>query len=372
MNTLPEKAVPWVTALGNYFNETPIPAFSTDHCSVEQLIQFGQRTHLLEWFDYWRQTEQLEGKLSGSLVEAARQQRSQTVLRNRVIIDVMNKLDQSIGNQISYAWLKGGGVLQQGFLPRGVRRLSDLDLLIRRTDFPFWDRHLQKHGFQAHRDPDWIHGENYNSYVTSAFYHGDFDGQDLFVDLHWHLTDFPARRACGRWDFSMGPVFDQMKNHRLPAELRILYWIDHAFSHNFFQWKFIVDIHKLLQTATLDREKFNKWKKHTGYHEPYKIGCRWLNRLSEIDLGLPDPTGNKLTKREQKYLVNALNGDTRRADYLWLILHWLNPFERITFVRYLLFPAPEVIPGLKKRPTLIRLPVIYFRRLRRTLGEIFK
>lgn len=323
--------------------------------SPDSLIQFGSRVHLLEWIDVLARNGNGWSSLPDNLLQASRRQRTRTRFRNGQLLDLMDRVESRAASELDWVWLKGAGFLRQDAHPDGTRRLSDLDLLIPRHQLSRWHRLFDRLGFRPHRNLEWMARPDFSPYVSSTYYVGDHRGQDVTVDLHWHLIDFPARRRAGPWDFSMDPFWGRTQDHLLDASDRFLYQLDHAFTHNFQGWKYLPDLTALQTRSDFSRQTVLSRAKRCHLVHVLALGLDASRRIAGKDWEFPDnlDTGGSPVPAtlRRRFVKEAAAGNLEAGAYLkicaFLAGGWLS---RLAFLGAVLFPRVDEIPGVGSPP----------------------
>lgn len=334
---------------------------------TEPIVRFGQQKHLLELLSAYG----FENDLPEDLLRESKKQRSRTVVRNRIFRDLMDTIEQKCPPSLDLVWLKGAEVISRDDVPAGVRRLSDLDLLIRKEQLPGWYELFGKLGFEAHRPLSWLEEETFSSAVSSTFFNGTWKNQEILLDVHWHLVDFPARRASGHWDFDIETVWNRASGKTLSPQDRVIYRLDHALTHNFYQWKFILDLWYIGKDKSLEYDDLRSRAEELNLDDSFETAVGFLNvlfgqdRLEWLVKGV-----EPLKRSETDYFQRVLDGQTRKGEYLaWCFDRMNSTAEKYRFLLFILSPPAEAIPGVQTKPGLCDRLKIYGARWKRVIRE---
>lgn len=356
----------WRDVVRCYVEGTDVP--SADIHGDGRTLETGEATHTLEFLDFLSDAPDDDTHL---LHEKSRERRIENVFFNRLLHDEIENIDSEVReHDLPYAWLKGGAFLRNDTYPKGVRRLSDLDLLLRKQDLGIWHDALTKLGYGTHRDPEWIRSSSFSDSVSSTFYTREQNGKTILIDVHWHLVDYPARRAAGRWDFEMEPVFRAIEDRSLAPEHRILYLLDHAFSHEFRFWKFVTDLHHVLENHSLDRSFLKEEADRTHFGDTLQLGMSFLKLF--FDGTLPDhfrePLGEYVPEKRGAFEEKALRGELPKSVFLRQSFRWLKSCrQRLVFLTNIVFPPVSAVPRISSDSSFLEVLRLYGRRMRRVL-----
>lgn len=361
----------WREVLRAYVEGTAPPLVPSGN--EEELVHVGERTHTLEFLDHLLEDP---ARGPGSVSWVSRERRASNVFENRTFREELARIDEKARDRdLPYAWLKGGEFLRRSVYPKGLRRLSDLDLLLRKEDLEAWDEVFGSLGYRTHRDPEWILGDGFDESVSSTFYTKKTKRKDLLVDVHWHLVDYPARRACGRWDFDMEPVFEGIENHALRREHRILYLIDHAFTHEFQYGKFVTDLYHVLAGTDVDWEEVRGEARRTNLVDSLTLGVGFLREVFEEDppdvfRGLLEAVPVAEEVSPASFVRGALEDELPEGAYLKQSLRWLDSlYGKCSFLGYVLVPPVSAVPMVSSESDLLEVVSLYGRRLGRVFGK---
>lgn len=381
-----ESTLFWSRFLAAYLSESSTDPVVDGINDWSAVIERGNQSHVLEMIDVFKAKK---GQHSGfhfpeSLVKAARKARTRTVHRNSLFGELIEEFDRvSEGSEVRYAWLKGAVRLRQESRTRGERRLSDLDVLVHPDDIRGCHNLLVDLGYEAHRDPDWITSRTFSKSIASTFYTRDYRGTSVLIDLHWHLIDYPARRHCGQWDFSLGPIWERITGRTMAPEHRLIYLIDHAFTHNFTYWKVLTDLHELLTSHQLDwgfvRRELNRMNLgfvvalFNSFTAAFFRGLEKPSTLDRIQQQSSDCS--TLYDHEKAYVNRTVDADCAESDYLKICLRRLPGLSRkLSFLRYIVFPPVEAVPMVRSDSGPLKTVELYVERfgrvLKRGLSEI--
>lgn len=374
----------WRRFLAAFFTGDSFGRGSPDPGVIESILEAGEHSHLLEFIDVHRsrQGRDRHENWNDRLLRRSREARTRTTHRNRIFRELIEEIDASADSASPrYSWLKGAVALKEGIYPTGSRRLSDLDLLVRKDDLADLHKILVDLGYRAHRDPEWITGEHFSSSVASTFYTRRHRGMKVLIDLHWHLVDYPARRYCRYWDFSLEPIWERAVGRTMAPEHRLIYLLDHAFTHNFTYWKFLVDVRYLLREKSLDWSYVRSELKRTNlsflgslvtsFLERFFRGVTRPNVVEELLEALP--ANRPITRFETRLLDRSLNLKSDDSDYLLACLGLLPDCRsRVSFLRYILLPPVEAVPMVRSDSGWVDSLRLYVQRLRRVMGKGFK
>lgn len=361
----------WREVVKSYVRGEPPPSVPSG--GNTELGETGNRIHVLEMLDYL--VNRSDGK-RGALPQVSRNRRARNIFDNQLYRNELERIaSKARSRNLRYAWLKGGEFLRRSVYPKGLRRLSDLDMLLWKEDLREWDVVFKELGYGTHRDPDWILSDDFDGSVSSTFYTKSHSRKDLLIDVHWHLVDYPARRACGRWDFPMESVYEGIHNHALSPEHRVLYLIDHAFTHEFKYWKFVTDLDHLLENQQINWSVLREEAARTNLMDTFDLGVGFLKKFfggypPENFVPLLENSECSRTSAGSSFSLSALRGELPEGAYLKQSLRWLKSLPRkVAFLRYVLAPPWSAVPMIPSEASLGERFSLYARRLNRVIRK---
>jgi hypothetical protein len=361
----------WRNVVRSYIEGNELPELST--CVDGSCLEAGEATHTLEFLDCLNPGG---GDRSDRVLARSRERRAGNVIFNRFLLDELEEIDSKVRQQsVPYAWLKGGVFLRDEIYPKGVRRLSDLDLLLRKQDLTLWHEIFEDLGYRTHRDPQWIQSPGFSESVSSTFYTKQRAGKTILIDVHWHLVDYPARRSTGRWNYDMAPVFESLKDQSLAPEHRVLYLVDHAFSHEFRFWKFLTDLHHVLAAHPLDRNFLRNEASRMNYGDSLKLGLSFVEEFwnGQVPAHIRGPLEDFFPEENESpgaFVKKALNRNLPESSFLRQCYTWLNSYQQKgTFLWRILFPPVSAVPRISSDSGLAETIRLYGGRMGRVLGR---
>jgi hypothetical protein len=297
----------------------------------------------------------------------------QTWRRNLVLADLIDEIDSN--RPAPVIWLKGSQFLQEQTYPSGVRRLSDIDVLVKKEDLPEWSLFFENLGFKPHRSVDWITSADYDRTVSSTWFTGSVQGQTTTIDVHWNLIDFPARRLVDLWNMSMEPVWNHSSDRKLAPEQRLLYIADHAFTHSFRRWKWFIDMKAVVDGNEFDEDFFRREVERFGMSKILRVTVETFKSITDLNL-LPAKLrdcfqdSGSLSSTERRFVRRSSRAKSEVGDYLKVCYEQLHrPSDKIRFLRKIIWPGPEAIPDLAEKPSMLEMLRIYATRTLKVLKE---
>lgn len=356
----------WGSVLGRILGQSRLNHTRPVSCDPHELIDFGRRIHLLEWLDVLDRGDE---DWPPSLRRAAREQRTRTAFRNQRLLSCLDDIEETASGSLPLIVLKGIAFLREHAYPKGVRRLSDLDLLVCRRDLRDWHRLLLDRGFRAYRDLDWILSADASPYISSTRYTRRIDNLTVIVELHWHLVDFPPRRRVGPWNFSMDPFWDRADDHRMDVTDRFVYQCDHAFKHGWRFWKHLLDLYRLRMRRTFDPIQAVRLANRLFMTDPMTMSLDVCERITGVEMALDSDHETLATHRlsesvRARYVHQAehcqLDDEAYFKACMLMIKGWLKRFQ---FVWFSLVPPVSELLAEPSRPSLFRAIRLYVARI---------
>lgn len=332
----------------------------------EHILNFGSRVHVTEFLAHLMQPGSEMDQSRFTRHENLREARLATWSRNKIYKNTIREItERAEEERLRHCWLKGATFLLEDRYPPGVRRLSDLDLLIRRENLGRWYALFREMGFDTYRSLEWIEKNDHSSYVSSTFCDRN-EPIEVRLDVHWHLVDFPARRAVGDWNWSLESVWSRHEDHKLSAEHRLLYQADHAFSHSFRRWKWAVDLYYLEQENELDYDFLWTVAKQWNIRAIVQMTKSFVDGLLSVEWLQPleEREEDSMDVDQSEFVRSGLKGTNRKADYLRICASLLDGImDKLTFWRWILLPPPSALSDLTRQPGYFEWLLIYLERI---------
>lgn len=338
----------------------PREARTTDS---RKLIEFGRSIHCLGWLDHLRKTHDELTELPEPTLLAAKKQRSRTRVLNRSLRDLVETIETRANGRSLY-FLKGGAFLKTESYPPGVRRMGDLDLLIRRRDLPYWDRCFRELGFEPSPSDRTVDPDSRPKSRRNFSYYGSIRGKDTALDVHWHLLDSAAHRAAGLWDFAIEPLRSAGECAILRPEHRLIYGALHAFKHRYAYWKSLIDLSVLRRNNDFDTELFDRESRRLRARRILHLTGTVHEQCLGADLDIPwsdspDPPAS-WRNLEKRVAHRAAERKTGLLDIHAPSLRLLNSWsDRARYLTAFLLPPLESFPEFSPR----RNPIVETLRL---------
>lgn len=214
-------------------------------------------------FRCWLQSGRLDSLPRGWAGALARAHRK-TVVDNLAALAEFRVIGRHLAEEgVPFLVLKGGAYLIDLYADPGERRLTDIDMLVRREDVPRLARRLAAAGYRS-----LIGDIEFRRFEVGA----TGEGRCRF-EFHWWLG-LPFRAQIGQaeiWDRSGPAVLEGVSCRRLNPEDALLYHVAHQADHYFGpSLKWTIDLREMLRSWRLDLDglarRARAWRVRTALH----------------------------------------------------------------------------------------------------------
>lgn len=237
-----------------------IPAASPPLKDIEACLhryEFGGYLYTM-----WSGDGRLES-LPGAWAEAFRRAHRKTAVDSLAALGEFRLLGRVLVEQnVPFILLKGGAYLCDLYDDPGARRLTDIDILIRRADVGRLARHLARTGYRGEVAIDFPWNRRFEMWRPA-------DGACRF-ELHWGLGPSWSSADVERlWERSVPGHLEEIPCRRLAPRDALPYHAAHLAAHYFGpQLKWVIDL----------REMLRRWRPDLGL---VTDGCRaWRARTA--------------------------------------------------------------------------------------------
>ena len=235
-------------------------------------------------------------------------------------------------NGLPFFVLKGLPLAQQLYGDIGLRPSSDIDLLIRPSDFKQVHRLLIHIGFQATRPSRKICRGFFLWQKDMTYTHPDHPSK---VDLHWRFDRNPSWNQIdfeALWQQHETATMSGVTLPVLGKNDNLLYLCQHGAKHGWSTLKWLQDIVDFCETYTIDWPTLWQQAKRKHVTRPLLQALMLIEQL----YGKPLPFKPTFTAKEQKHLAqltlhakqyltatNAFTGThLHRITYHWQLCHY--------------------------------------------------
>ena len=221
--------------------------------------------------------------------QACEKQRLNILARNIILLERTADMLQHFAD-LGIRSIPYKGIAMLGAVyPLGLRDMSDVDILINRSDMPLAQKSLLEMGYTPLTNIEYF-DSNYNTGIYSILYHRKQENFSILVHLHWKIFNSSVATDHERseiihsdiWASATAIKFGKSTTFRLSHEHAFILACEHATKHSFDPLIHLVDVFatfkKNLPDFTLAVKTAHKW--NLGF--PIYI-CSWiLNRMIGI------------------------------------------------------------------------------------------
>jgi len=215
----------------------------------------AQREGLAEQLYYYHS----HALADATVLESCKKEYIATLSRNMLFLDQLTDI-KTILKECPFILLKGIYLIRYVYADPGLRRFSDIDILVRRDDLPAMDRALLRAGYRTDHEVD-FEAIGPDEGLNSVIYRPP-ERSRAPLHIHWHLFNsiLPKYRQA---NLDIEQVW--MRSVTMPdgflglSEMDVLMHLsEHALRHSFYRWILIRDIAQTMIHAqeALDIDKF--------------------------------------------------------------------------------------------------------------------
>ncbi|NCC52362.1 MAG: hypothetical protein EOM20_14250 [Spartobacteria bacterium] len=219
------------------------------------------------------------------VLEACKTEYIATLSRNMLFGEQLGDLATLLKNWPCIL-LKGIYLIQRVYPDAGLRRFSDIDILVHPEDLPAIDRTLLRAGYRRDHALD-VATLMQSTALNSVMYRPPEHGRAP-LHVHWHLFNsiLPKYRAA-RLDmdalWARATLWSDGLSGLSDIDL-LIHLCEHAVRHSCCKWILIRDIAQVLSgSPALDTERFCATVKHYGLTQPVRCA------LELVRMDNPDP-----------------------------------------------------------------------------------
>ena len=268
------------------------------------------------------------------------------LIRNTLLLQEFEGLSSSLGREgIDFILLKGIFFLRRIYQNQiALRRMEDVDILIREQDFNKADNFLRGQGYQVLPDDK-------QSRKAAMYFKYNPDGSTLMpVHLHWHIANISQailEHSCNSIDineiWSYASLLEPARSKHLfimRPEHFLLALSEHDLRHGFSGLMFLYDIHQFIlkNAASLDWDFLQSRAMDWGLAVPLFLGLSLSQRVFSTPipqgfLGKLRPQGKSVLERF--FLQYNLLSDFPKEEACGIIYLAMNrrPLDKIKFLR---------------------------------------
>ena len=314
-------------------------------------------TKLLRISTYSKTNQLLFSKVKGSRQELNMPQAEYSelekdsrinLIRNTLLLQEFEDLCSLLSKEeVDVVLLKGIFLLRTIYQKQiALRRMEDVDILIKEQDFNKADSFLRAHGYQVLADDKL-------GRKTAMYFKYNQDGSTLMpVHLHWHIANISQavlEQSCNSIDikeiWSNANLLDAAKSKNvfiMRPEHSLLALSEHGLRHGFSGLMFLYDIHQVItqNAPSLDWEFLQNRAKGWGLAVPLFLGLTLSQKIfsTEVPGGFLQklrPKGMSLLERF--FLGYNLSSDFPKEEACGIIYLAMNRrlVDKIRFLRAL-------------------------------------
>ena len=315
-----------------------------------EFLRVAVREGLAESVFYHQNRSVFASQCPADALRALESEYVTTLARNTFFLKQADDLKKTLEG-CDYILLKGAFLADCVYPSPGMRRFSDIDVLVRRRDREAVGERLRTRGGYRLSSGVTLGGDE--SYLNSATY--GRDGQGAAVHVHWHIQNSILPKYVGR-GFDIEEFWTAAQpSSNAPFELRpehlVLHLADHALRHSFQRLIHVRDVIEVVRWAgprwnwiALRDEAVRFGLARPLYYTLRLIDARGGMKMDrELFEALEPPRRGYLERRYERDLV----ADRRRAEASNIIYGADLPkwTDRIRFAYRLLFPPRTVLAG---------------------------
>ena len=198
--------------------------------------------------------------------EGIRRAHRKTVVDNLAALGELRRIGRHLAEEkVPFILLKGCAYLLDLYLDPGARRLTDIDLLIRRPDAGRIARRLAGAGYRGDVGIDFPENRRFEMWYPGAAH--------CRFELHWRLG-LPTRSGLDQeaiWTRSLPALLEGVFCRRLAPEDAVLYHVLHAADHYFGpSLKWTLDLREMFGRWRMDEDvllgRSREWRCRTALH----------------------------------------------------------------------------------------------------------
>ncbi len=223
-------------------------------------------------FLYSKITEnKIDKKLNKSLLAEIHKLYNQTVYRNVLFLSEFDRLIQR-AQGIPIIPLKGIRMLRTVYKDIGARELNDVDVLVKKEDYPEIVKILKEMG--------------YRKLYSNEGNHESFLGK-VMIEVHWHIVN--QKSPFQRLFFRIEPdeIWENVKKEGdffiMQPEQELIYLCNHVLKEGFASLKWLLDIIMFMQKVKIDFNLFKKLTKRYFSAKPVKYTFYLLKDFTDCD-----------------------------------------------------------------------------------------
>lgn len=271
----------------------------------------------------------------------------------RLCVDVANLLQGFNERGVPHVILKGLALCLFYYPHMGTRRMTDVDILVRKDDLILADSVLASRGYRSIDSTLKEASVLPKGYLASLEYHA-LDERPI-IHLHWDVINtsvpFPSRVSYPLEDlWQRGQtVFIENVETRIPSpEHLVLHLTEHGLkvNHSFDRLILVYDLFVILRQKNIDWMTIRELASSSGLAPFLYFGLAHLKRWRR---DLVSPEIEHLFKPRslsplQRLYLGLINRDirVRGLSYLLYLSLFLGPGEKIKFVYRTLLPPLEI------------------------------
>lgn len=294
--------------------------------------------------------------------------------QNILSLEYFNKIVNGLNPSIKVILLKGEVLLDAIDKNEGLRRLVEVDILVRREDFSSLKNYLSAQGYQFTEN---IIPSSDVGYINSVMCKKDVKFWPA-IHLHWHLvnTSFPSFMFAPRIDIDQiweeaQPLDGYDNVLKMASRHQLIYLSEHSLKHSFEKPYHLSDIDILIR-RTGDSLKWDKVISDANEFNLSRAVYYSLYFTSKI-LGTKIPNDvieelkpRRITHLERRFISSVLNR-SQKPDSSYVVYLAMNErlSDKIRFVYRTLFPPRAAMGHMENLPAEKVSLINYLKRISR-------
>lgn len=302
------------------------------------------------------------------------QEHLERAAQNILSLEYFNKIIKGLSPSIKVILLKGEVLLDAVDKNEGLRRLVEVDILVRREDFSSLKNYLSAQGYRFTEN---IIPSSDIGYINSVMCKKDVKFWPA-VHLHWHLVNnsFPAYMFASRIDIDQiwkeaQPLDGYDNVLKMAPHYQLIYLSEHSLKHSFERQIHLHDIYALIKRyetslnwdrVIIDAKTFNLTR--AVYYALYFVSKILSAQIPQYVSDELKP--KKFTFLERRFINSVLN-KRQRTDSSYAVYLAMNErlSDKIRFVFRTFFPPRAAMGHMENLPAEKVSLINYFKRITR-------
>jgi len=286
--------------------------------------------------------------IPSDVIKKLQQKYTITLAKNILAVkELKSVLKSFLESGIEVILLKGVALADTVYPDIALRPFNDVDILVRKEDINKARLKLSQLGYKLELS------EYRPGFAERFWYVADYTGENLYIDLHWHIIRHSYSKYAPIthfWDSAVPIYLDDLKIKVLSPENLLISLCFHALKHHYSSLLYFVDIAEVINYYN----KLIDWNVFIENIRQYKIYSlvRYVLDLTKALLNPPSPTTfleqiiptNKKLSLEEKLLNALINSNTTKIE--WDIADFImldSCTARIQYIYSKFFPCRDFL-----------------------------